>query len=169
MKKETAYKKSSVSLNLSHGNYLKTLMNTTFMSSKILVTFPSKKVRIALVVHYLKNSWLTKMLSKSLTGDLILKSSNLELSTYICRLRECWLLPDYPLIMLMLFLGSRFTKGFLLSYKFYFRFKEAEKKRWNNNQWQAAIKFVRRKRSNEKRFQQFLWTWDTGYLKTLYK
>ena len=169
IRKKTLYKKLSVSLNHSHRSYLKTLMNTTFMSSKILVTFPSKKVRIALVVHYLKNSWLTKMLSKSLTGDLILKSSNLELSTYICRLRECWLLPDYPLIMLMLFFGSRFTKGFLLSYKFYFRFKEAEKKRWNNNQWQAAIKFVRRKRSNEKRFQQFLWTWDTGYLKTLYK
>ena len=57
-------------------------MNTTFMSSKILVTFPSKKVRIALVVHYLKNSWLTKMLSKPLTGDLILKWENEdELST----------------------------------------------------------------------------------------
>ena len=112
IRKKTLYKKLSVSLNRSHRSYLKTLMNTTFMSSKILVTFPSKKVRIALVVHYLKNSWLTKMLSKPLTGDLILKSSNLELSTYICRLRECWLLPDYPLIMLMLFLGSRFTKGF---------------------------------------------------------
>ena len=114
IRKKTLYKKSSVSLNLSHGNYLKTLIRTTFMSSKILVTFLSKKLRIAQVVHYLKNSWLTKMLSKPSTGDLILKWENiwLNLCNILSRLRECWLLPDYPLIMLMLYLGSRFTKGF---------------------------------------------------------
>ena len=112
MKKETAYNKSSVSLNLSHGNYLKTLMNTTFMSNK-RVMLPSNQVRIALIVFYLKNSWLTKMLSKPLTGDTFRKCERNSLLQNICRLRECWLLPDYPLIMLMLFLGSKFTNSFV--------------------------------------------------------
>ena len=125
IRKKTLYKISSVSLNHSHRSYLKTLMNTTFMSSKILATFLSKKVRIALVVHYLKNSWLTKMLSKPSTGDLILKwRMNLR---YICRLRECWLLPDYPVIMLMLFLGSRFTNGFGSHISFIFDSKKQKR------------------------------------------
>ena len=80
IRKKTLYKKSSVSLNHSHGNYLKTLIQTIFMSSKILPTFPSKKLRIAQVVHYLKNLWLTKMLSKPSTGDLILKWENIWLN-----------------------------------------------------------------------------------------
>ena len=84
MKKETAYKKSSVSSNLSLENYLKTLMNTTSMSNK-RVRLPSNQVRIALIVLYLKNSWLTKMLSKPLTGDTFRKceSNGLFEFTYI--------------------------------------------------------------------------------------
>ena len=85
IRKKTLYKRSSVSSNHSHGNYLKTLIQTTFMSSKILLTFPRKKLRIAQVVHYVKNLWWTKMLSKPSTGDLILKWKIFCLNLgYIC-------------------------------------------------------------------------------------